>query len=55
MHEELENLVRTFEALGPLVGNAVKSGQLLKPQCERWTPLCGVPFHQIAHACALHL
>ena len=29
MKEELANLVRTFEALGPIVGNAVKSGQLL--------------------------
>ncbi len=27
MKEELANLMRTFEALGPLVGNAVKSGQ----------------------------
>ena len=27
MQEELTNLVRTFEALGPIVGNAVKSGQ----------------------------
>ena len=27
MKEELANLVRTFEALGPIVGNAVKSGQ----------------------------
>ena len=38
MHEELVNLVRTFKALGPLVGNAVKSGQLLKPQCELTEP-----------------
>jgi hypothetical protein len=28
MKEELANLMHTFEALGPLVGNAVKSGQL---------------------------
>jgi hypothetical protein len=34
MHEELTNLVLTFKALGPLVGNAVKSGQLCKPKCE---------------------
>ena len=34
MKEELDNLVKTFEALGPLVGNSAKSGQLLKPQCE---------------------
>ena len=26
MKEELANLVRTFEALGPIVGNAVKNG-----------------------------
>ena len=38
MKEELANLVRTFEALGPLVGNAVKSGQLIKPQCELTEP-----------------
>jgi len=36
--EELTNLMRTFEALGPLVGNAVKSGQLLKPRCELTEP-----------------
>ena len=38
MKEELANLVRTFEALGPLVGNAVKSGQLFKPRCELTEP-----------------
>ena len=26
MKEELANLVRTFKALGPLLGNALKSG-----------------------------
>jgi len=34
MKEQLANLVRTFEALGPIVGNALKSGQLFKPGCE---------------------
>ncbi len=38
MNEELTNLLRTFEALGPLVGNAVKSGQVLKPRCELTEP-----------------
>lgn len=36
--KELANLMRTFEALGPLVGNAVKSGQLFKPRCELTEP-----------------
>ena len=34
MKEELANLLHTFEALGPLVGNAVRSGQLFNPRCE---------------------
>ena len=34
MKEELAEIIRTFEAVGPLVGNAVKSGQLLNPQAE---------------------
>jgi len=38
MKEELANLVRTFEALGPIVGHATKSGQLFKPQCELTEP-----------------
>ena len=38
MKEELANLVHTFEALGPIVGNAVKSGQLFKPRCELTEP-----------------
>jgi len=38
MKEQLANLVRTFEALGPIVGNAVKSGQLFKPRCELTEP-----------------
>lgn len=38
MEEELSNLVRTFEALGPVVGNALKSGQLFKPRCQLTEP-----------------
>ena len=38
MKEELENIIRTFEALGPLLGNATKSGQLFNPQCELTEP-----------------
>ena len=38
MKEELAEIVRTFEAVGPLVGNAVKSGQLFNPQAELMEP-----------------
>ena len=38
MKEELENIIRTFEAVGPLLGNATKSGQLFNPQCELTEP-----------------
>ena len=38
MEEELKNIVRTFEAVGPLVGNAMKSGQLFNPQAELTEP-----------------
>lgn len=38
MKKELANLIRTFEALGPIIGNAVKSGQLFEPQCELTEP-----------------
>ncbi|NCF28935.1 MAG: CocE/NonD family hydrolase [Gammaproteobacteria bacterium] len=38
MKEELAEIVRTFEAVGPLVGNAVKSGQLFHPQAELTEP-----------------
>ena len=37
MNDEL-NMMRTFEALGPLVKNAVKSGQVVKPSCELTEP-----------------
>ncbi len=38
MEEELKNIVRTFEAVGPLVGNALKSGQLFHAQAELPNP-----------------
>jgi hypothetical protein len=38
MKEELAEIIRTFEAVGPLVGNAVKSGQLFNPQAELTEP-----------------
>ena len=34
MKEEITNIIRTFEAVGPILGNAMKSGQLFEPQCE---------------------
>ena len=34
MKKDIKNIIRTFEAVGPLVGNALKSGQLLNPQAE---------------------
>ena len=38
MNEEITNIIRTFEAVGPLLGNAVKSGQLFDPQAELTEP-----------------
>ena len=38
MKEDIKNIIRTFEAVGPLVGNALKSGQLLNPQAELTEP-----------------
>ena len=38
MNDELTNVMRTIEALGPLVKNAIKSGQVLKPSCELTEP-----------------
>ena len=38
MRDELSNLLLTFEALGPLVGHAVKSRQLFNPQCQLTDP-----------------
>ena len=34
MKEKIKNLCRTLQAVGPLVGNAFKSGQLFNPQAE---------------------
>ncbi len=34
MKEEITNIIRTFQAVGPILGNALKSGQLFNPQCE---------------------
>ena len=38
MKEEITNIIRTFEAVGPVLGNALKSGQLFNPQCELTEP-----------------
>jgi putative CocE/NonD family hydrolase len=38
MKEKIENMVQTFEAVGPILGNALKSGQLFNPQCELTEP-----------------
>jgi predicted acyl esterase len=32
MKEEITNIIRTAEAVGPILGNALKSGQLFNPQ-----------------------
>ncbi len=38
MREKIISLGRTLQAVAPLVGNALKSGQLLKPQAELTEP-----------------
>ena len=38
MKEVITNIIRTFEAIGPLLGNALKSGQLFNPQAELTEP-----------------
>jgi putative CocE/NonD family hydrolase len=38
MKEEITNIIRTFEAVGPILGNALKSGQFFNPQCELTEP-----------------
>ncbi len=38
MNKEIANIIRTFEAVGPILGHAVKSGQLFNPQCELTEP-----------------
>jgi hypothetical protein len=39
MHDDIKKLINIFEAVAPLVGNALKSGQLLNPQCELTEPV----------------
>ena len=36
--EKIMNIIRTFEAVGPILGSALKSGQLFRPQCELIEP-----------------
>ena len=38
MKEEITNIITTFEAVGPILGNALKSGQLYNPQCKHTEP-----------------
>ena len=38
MKKDIKNIIRTFEAVGPRVGNALKSGQLFNPQAELTEP-----------------
>ncbi len=38
MKEVITNIIRTFQAVGPILGNALKSGQLFNPQCELTEP-----------------
>ncbi len=34
MSEEIETMLRTMKSLGPIVGRAITSGQVLRPACE---------------------
>jgi len=38
LKEYIENLIQTFKAVGPILGNAIKSGQLFNPQCHLTDP-----------------
>ena len=38
MKKEIKNIIGTLEAVGPILGNALKSGQLFAPQCELTEP-----------------
>jgi len=38
MKETLMNMLRAFQAVAPILGNALKSGQLFNPQCELTDP-----------------
>ena len=38
MKDEITNIIRTFEAVGPILGNALKSGQLFHFQAKLTEP-----------------
>ena len=38
MEEKITNIIRTLKAVGPVLGNALKSGQLFNPQCKLTEP-----------------
>jgi hypothetical protein len=38
MNEKFTKMIRTFQAVGPILGNALKSGQLFSPQAELTEP-----------------
>ncbi len=38
MKEKILNMIRTFQAVGPILGKALKSGQLFRPQSELIEP-----------------
>ena len=38
MHEDIKNIINTFQAVAPILVNAFKSGQLFNPQCELTDP-----------------
>ena len=38
MKETIMNIIRTLQAVGPILSRAVKSGQLFRPQCELTEP-----------------
>ena len=38
MNKEITNIIRTFQAVGPMLGNAFKSGQLFNPQAGLTEP-----------------
>ena len=38
MNEKITNIIRTFQAVGPILGNALKSGQFFNPQAELTEP-----------------
>ncbi len=38
MKEKITNIIRTLQAVWPILGNALKSGQLFRPQSELTEP-----------------